>query len=65
VRLGGLIDVVKHTPVGTWIRRRNSAARRGSGVATAADLAYLQAAFADDVRELSRRLGRDLGGWLN
>ena len=65
VRLGGLIDVVKRTPAGTWIRRRNSAARRGSGVATEADLEYLRAAFADDVRELSRRLCRDLGGWLH
>ena len=53
------------TPVGLWVRQRNSAARRGSGVATAADLEYLRAAFADDVRELSRRLGRDLGGWLH
>ena len=65
LRLGALIDVIKRTPVGTWIRRRNSAARRGSGVASPADLEYLRAAFADDVRELSRRLGRDLGGWLD
>jgi hypothetical protein len=65
VRLGVLIDAVKRTPAGTWIRGRNSAARRGSGVATAADLEYLRAAFADDVSELSRRLGRDLGGWLH
>ena len=64
-RLGWIIDAVKGTPAGTWIRRRNSVERRGSGVATAADLEYLRAAFADDVRELSRRLGRDLGGWLN
>jgi len=53
------------TPLGTWVRRRNRAARRGTGVATAADLEYLRAEFADDVRELSRRLGRDLSGWLH
>ena len=64
-RLGWIIDAVKRTPVGSWVRRRNSAARRGSGVATAADLEYLRAEFADDVRELSRRLGRDLSGWLH
>jgi hypothetical protein len=63
-RLGWVIDAVKTTPAGAWIRRRNSAARRASGVATDADLEYLRAAFADDVAELSRRLDRDLTGWL-
>jgi hypothetical protein len=64
-RLGWLIDAVKRTPAGAWIRGQNSSERRGSGVATAADLDYLRAAFADDVRELSQRLGRDLGHWLD
>lgn len=63
--LGSIIDTVKRTPAGSWIRRHNSGGRRDTGVATAADLDYLRAAFADDVRELSRRLGRDLGIWLH
>lgn len=64
-RLGWIIGAVKRTPVGRWVRQRNTAARRGSGIATESDLEYLRTAFADDVRELSRRLGRDLGGWLH
>ena len=63
-RLGWIIDAVKRTPAGEWVRRRNSAARRSTGVATPEDLDYLRAAFADDVTKLSRRLGRDLGDWL-
>jgi hypothetical protein len=63
-KLGWIIDAVKRTPAGSWVRRRNTSERRTSGVATAADLAYLRAEFADDVAQLSRRLERDLGHWL-
>jgi hypothetical protein len=63
-RLGWIIEAVKRTPAGAWVRRHNSRERRASGVASAADLAYLRAECADDVAELSRRLGRDLGNWL-
>jgi len=63
-RLGWIIDAVKRSSAGDWIRRRNTVERRETGVATADDLAFLRAAFADDVAELSRRLKRDLSGWL-
>lgn len=58
------IETVKKTPLGRWIRQRNSGERRASGVATAADIAFIRSAVKDDVAELSRRLGRDLGTWL-
>lgn len=64
-RFGWIIDLVKRTPAGGWIRNRNSGQRRATGVAAPADLDYLRAAFADDVRELSRRLGRNLDSWLH
>jgi hypothetical protein len=64
-RLGWMIDAIKRTPAGAWVRSRNSGERRATGLATPADLDYLRSAFADDVRELSRRLGRELGSWLH
>lgn len=63
-RLNWAIEAVKLTPVGRWIRDRNAGARRASGVATREDLQFIREAVADDVSELSRRLGRDLSSWL-
>jgi hypothetical protein len=63
-RLGWVIDAIKRSPAGDWIRRRNTVERRATGVATEDDLAFLRAAFADDIDELSRRLKRDLSNWL-
>ena len=63
-RLGWTIDALKRTSTGEWVRRLNAGERRTSGVARQADLDYLRAEFSDDVAELSRRLGRDLSGWL-
>jgi hypothetical protein len=63
-RLGWTIEALKRTGAGEWIRRRNAGERRSSGIARQVDLEHLQAVFADDVAELSRRLGRDLSGWL-
>lgn len=62
--LNWAIEAVKLTPMGRWIRDRNAGERRASGVATREDLDYIRRAIADDVAELSRRLGRDLGSWL-
>jgi hypothetical protein len=61
---GWIIDGVKKTPIGDWVRGRNQGSRRESGVATQADVAKLKAAFADDVAELGRLVGRDLDHWL-
>jgi Sulfotransferase domain len=63
-RLGWTIEALKRTAAGGWIRRRNAAERRSSGIARQADLEHLRTVFADDVAELSQRLGRDLTGWL-
>lgn len=64
-RLGWIIEAAKRTPAGTWIRQRNSSARRSGGTATPQDIDYLRTAFAADVAELSQRLGRDLHDWLS
>jgi hypothetical protein len=62
--VGWIIDGVKRTPLGDWVRARNSGARRDSGIATDADVAKLRRVFADDVADLSALIGRDLGHWL-
>jgi hypothetical protein len=64
LRLGWVIDLVKQTPVGNWVRRRNSFARKNAGAATPEDLEWMADYFADDVRVLSGRIGRDLSHWL-
>lgn len=64
LRLGWVVELVKQTPLGNWVRRRNSFARKDAGVATPDDLRWMAEYFADDVRALSVRVGRDLGHWL-
>jgi hypothetical protein len=61
---GWIIDRVKETAIGDWVRARNQGSRRESGVATRADVAKLKVAFADDVAELERVVGRNLDHWL-
>lgn len=61
-RLGWIIDTIKTTSVGQWIRRKD-AGRQDSDIA-AADLHYLKTLFYDDTLELGRRLGRDLSAWV-
>jgi hypothetical protein len=61
---GWIIDGVKKTAIGDWVRARNQGPRRETGVATPADVAKLKAAFADDVSALGRIVGRDLDHWL-
>lgn len=63
-RLGWVIDGVKRTRLGSWIRRRNAYSRRESGVAQPGDLAYLREQFRDDVESLSSLVGRDLRPWI-
>lgn len=63
-RLGWVIDGVKRTRLGTWIRRRNASSRRESGVARPADLEDLRERFREDVERLSVLVGRDLRPWL-
>lgn len=65
LRLGWVVELVKRTPVGSWVRRRQSYARKQSGTATPADLRWLAAYYADDVRELASITGRDLSHWLH
>jgi len=61
---GWIIDGVKKTALGAWVRARNSGTRRDSGIATKADIAKLREVFADDVVDLARLVGRDLSHWL-
>jgi hypothetical protein len=61
---GWIIDGVKKTAIGDWVRARNQGSRRESGIATPADVAKLKAAFRDDVAELGRHVGRNLDHWL-
>ena len=62
--LGWIIDGVKKTGLGEWIRQRNAGDRRDDGFATSQDLARLRGYFRSDVENLSRLLSRDLGNWL-
>jgi len=61
---GWIIDSVKKTAFGDWLRARNSGARRDSGIVTKADIAKLREVFADDVAQLTALVGRDLSHWL-
>jgi len=63
-RAGWIIDSVKKTALGDWLRARNSGARRDSGIATKTDIAKLREVFADDVADLAALVGRDLSPWL-
>lgn len=61
---GWMIDGVKKTRFGDWVRARNQGSRRESGIATPGDVAKLRAVFADDVATLARLVGRNLDHWL-
>ena len=61
---GWIIDGVKKTAFGDWVRARNSGARRDSGIAANADIAKLREVFAGDVADLATLVGRDLSHWL-
>ncbi len=62
--MGWIIDGIKRTGIGEWIRRRNTGERRDAGFATSSDLDRLRNYFRDDVARLSRLLDRDLQHWL-
>lgn len=62
--LGWVIDGIKRTPLGNWIRRRTAADRRESGVAGASDIEFLRDRFRDDVERLAVLCRRDLSHWL-
>jgi hypothetical protein len=62
LRLGWLIDSIKATAAGDFIRRRHSS--QGSAVATAANLGHLAKLYEEDVNSLSRMLKRDLTHWV-
>jgi hypothetical protein len=61
---GWIIDGVKRTPLGNWVRARNEGSRRESGIATTGDVAKLQTVFADDVAALAKLVDRNLDHWL-
>jgi hypothetical protein len=63
-RAGWVIDAVKKTRLGDWVRARNQGPRRESGIATPDDVAKLRAVFADDVASLASLVGRNLDHWL-
>jgi hypothetical protein len=63
-RLGWTIEAVKKTPVGNWLRRRNSGSRRESSVVSAEDMDMLRSVYRSDVERLSDYVDRDLRHWL-
>jgi hypothetical protein len=61
---GWIIDSVKKTRLGDWVRAQNQGPRRESGIATPDDVAKLRAIFADDVAALAKLVDRNLDHWL-
>ena len=62
-RLGWTVDIVKRTPVGSWILRRHSKPRRQSRMVTDDDVRWMSQMYASEVASLSRLTGRDLEHW--
>jgi hypothetical protein len=63
-RMGWLIDAVKASRLGDWIRGRHSGHRRDGDEAKPSDVGRLVEYFQDDVACLAQMLDRDLSHWL-
>jgi hypothetical protein len=63
-RMGWLIEAVKASRLGDWIRGRHSGQRRDEEEALPGDLGRLVEYFRDDVSRLGQMLDRDLSHWL-
>ncbi len=63
-RMGWMIDWVKRSPAGAWIRARHSTARRDESGLSRNDLRELADRFRADIQQLSAMTGRDLRHWL-
>lgn len=63
-RLGWLIDGIKRSPAGEWIRARHATARRDESGLSREDLHALADRFRTDILQLSEMTGRDLRHWL-
>lgn len=64
LKLGGVVEAIKATPVGPWIKRTHArTGRRAQDAMTPEDRQRIKAHFSDDISKLERLLGRDLSAW--